>query len=118
MSSKDQVSSFFSGFFIGALIGAATALLLAPQSGEETRTQLREKGIELKETAEATYADVSQKAEAAYSDMVQQGKHRMDEFTKWTEDFKVKAEEAIAQISKGKEVKEVEEVAEEAPAEA
>ena len=74
MSSKDQVSSFFSGFFIGALIGAATALLLAPQSGEETRTQLREKGIELKETAEATYADVSQKAEAAYSDMVQQGK--------------------------------------------
>lgn len=29
-------------FLGGALVGAAAALLLAPQSGEDTRTQLRE----------------------------------------------------------------------------
>lgn len=40
---------FLAGLIIGGLIGAATAILLAPQPGEETRAQLREKGIELKE---------------------------------------------------------------------
>lgn len=41
------------GVLIGALAGAVTMLLLAPQSGKETRKQLQEKGIELSErTAE------------------------------------------------------------------
>ena len=38
---------FLSGMFIGGLIGAATALLVAPQSGEETRDTIRDKGVEL-----------------------------------------------------------------------
>lgn len=36
-------------FVIGGLAGAVTMLLLAPQSGEETRTQLQKKGIELRD---------------------------------------------------------------------
>jgi gas vesicle protein len=36
------------GLFIGALAGAITMLLLAPQSGEDTRMQIRERGIELR----------------------------------------------------------------------
>jgi gas vesicle protein len=34
---------------IGSLAGAVTMLLLAPQSGKETRTQIQEKGIELRD---------------------------------------------------------------------
>ena len=110
MSSK-EVSSFFSGFFVGALIGAATALLLAPQSGEETRTQLRDRGIELKEKAEATYADVLKRVEETTK-----------EIQKKTEELTAKVDEVIAQgkeeIQKiGKKGK-AEEGAEEAPAEA
>jgi len=56
--SGKEVSSFFTGFFVGALVGGAAALLLAPQSGEETRAQIRDKGIELKEKAESTYNEV------------------------------------------------------------
>ena len=37
------------GMLIGALAGAATALLLAPQSGKDTRKQIQEKGIELRD---------------------------------------------------------------------
>ena len=41
------------GMLIGALAGAAAALLLAPQSGKDTRKQLQEKGSELRDrTAE------------------------------------------------------------------
>jgi gas vesicle protein len=56
--SGKEISSFFTGFFVGALVGGAAALLMAPQSGEETRAQIRDKGIELKEKAETTYGEV------------------------------------------------------------
>ena len=37
------------GLLIGVLAGAVTMLLLAPQSGKDTRMQIREKGIELRD---------------------------------------------------------------------
>ena len=37
------------GILIGALAGAAAALLLAPQSGKDTRRQIQEKSIELRD---------------------------------------------------------------------
>jgi gas vesicle protein len=51
---------------IGALAGAVTMLLLAPQSGKDTRKQLQEKSIELRnrttEMMEDTMAQVRTKA--------------------------------------------------------
>jgi len=37
------------GMLVGALAGAVTMLLLAPQSGKDTRKQIQEKGIELRD---------------------------------------------------------------------
>ena len=41
--------AFLAGFLIGGLVGAAVALLMAPQSGEETRKYIADKSIELKD---------------------------------------------------------------------
>ena len=41
--------SMVKGMLIGGLIGAATALLLAPRSGEETRAELRNKAMEYRD---------------------------------------------------------------------
>jgi len=49
--SSSEFGSFLAGFLIGGLVGAATALLLAPQSGEETRNVIVSKSIELKDLA-------------------------------------------------------------------
>jgi len=38
---NDTLLGLLAGVGIGALVGAAAALLLAPRSGQETRTQLR-----------------------------------------------------------------------------
>ena len=54
------------GMLIGGLAGAAAALLMAPQSGKDTRRQIQEKGIELRdrttELVDDTMAQVRTKA--------------------------------------------------------
>jgi gas vesicle protein len=52
MSERSGGAEFFAGLVIGGLVGATLALLLAPQSGEETRAQIRDKGLEFKGRAE------------------------------------------------------------------
>jgi gas vesicle protein len=51
---KGGFSSFLAGLFLGGLLGGAIAILAAPRSGEETREQIRAKGVELRDTAEQT----------------------------------------------------------------
>lgn len=48
---KDNSGSLMVAFVIGALTGAAVALLFAPQSGEETREMLGQKAREGKAKA-------------------------------------------------------------------
>lgn len=44
---SNDLGAFLAGFVIGGLVGAATAIILAPQSGQETRSQLANKSNEL-----------------------------------------------------------------------
>ena len=50
MSAKG--GGFVIGLALGALVGAAAALLLAPESGEELRKDITEKGDELRSKAQ------------------------------------------------------------------
>jgi gas vesicle protein len=53
--------SFLAGLLAGGLAGAATMLLLAPQSGKKTRAQIQQKSIELRDqTTEAVEDAVAQ----------------------------------------------------------
>jgi gas vesicle protein len=44
-----SVFGILAGILVGGLAGAVTMLLLAPQSGKDTRKQIREKSIELRD---------------------------------------------------------------------
>jgi gas vesicle protein len=57
-----DLGSFLAGFVIGGLIGAGVALLMAPQSGEETRALIGEKSIELRDRAYDTAEGVQTRA--------------------------------------------------------
>ena len=68
MADSDDFGSFVTGFMVGGLIGAAVALLLAPQSGEETREMIRDKGVELRDQVETTASDARVRAEEIAQD--------------------------------------------------
>jgi gas vesicle protein len=55
-------AGFLTGLFLGGVAGAVTALLLAPQSGQETRQQLQDKAMKLSEQTSATVEDVFSQA--------------------------------------------------------
>jgi len=86
MSDHDEFGAFLVGFVVGGLAGAVTALLLAPQSGEETRTVIKEKAIELKDIAADSYNEVYDKAD----DLVKTTRDKAEDLVKTTKD---KAEE-------------------------
>ncbi len=46
---NNNILGVLTGMLIGGLAGAIAMLLLAPQSGEKTRMQIQEKGIELRD---------------------------------------------------------------------
>lgn len=64
-SSDNEIGSFLTGFIIGGLVGAAVALIMAPQSGEETRAQIRQRSIEIRDQASTYGEDTRRRAEEA-----------------------------------------------------
>jgi len=52
-----NVSSAVAGLVIGGLAGAGAALLLAPQSGKETREQIQQKTVEIRDRTTETVGD-------------------------------------------------------------
>jgi gas vesicle protein len=100
--------SVFTGFLVGSVIGAATALLFAPRSGEETRAEIRDKAIELRDRTTETVKDtVSQAKSRAYElkdnvwekaeELKERGKHtvnrRLDRVSQAAEAGKEKVQE-------------------------
>jgi gas vesicle protein len=67
MSEDRQGLDFVVGFLVGALAGAAAAILMAPKSGEETRGLLKERGIELRDQADHLGVEVRKRAEGVGS---------------------------------------------------
>jgi gas vesicle protein len=65
MSERDEFGAFLVGFIVGGLTGAVAALLLAPQSGEETRAVIKERSIELRDKAQVEAEEAWKHAEAA-----------------------------------------------------
>jgi gas vesicle protein len=84
--SSEDLGTFFAGLIIGGLVGAATTLLLAPQSGEETRTLIKEKSIELKDKAAVTAdeakiraGELAEKSKMKASELQQRGQVVLEE---------------------------------------
>lgn len=87
-----QIRTLFVGLLAGGLAGVVATLLLAPQSGEETRAQMQEKGAELKEKAETTYADLQERLDSTATEL----RAEMDKLSAKVEEGLPERQEAVA----------------------
>jgi len=78
MSDRDDFGAFLIGFVVGGVAGAVAALLLAPQSGEETRALIKDKSIELRDKATEQADVIYTKAGQVATDAKARGKELVD----------------------------------------
>ncbi|MBN1454378.1 MAG: YtxH domain-containing protein [Anaerolineales bacterium] len=87
------------GMLVGALAGAVTMLLLAPKSGKDTRMQIREKGIELRdrttELVEDTLAQVRSKA----NEITTGGREKFEELKQHGQELAVEQLEHVSEAA-------------------
>ena len=77
MSDRNGIGMLFVGFLLGALSGAVVALLFAPQSGEETRTLIKDKSIELRDKAQQTAEQARARADEFAGQVKERGQSAM-----------------------------------------
>jgi gas vesicle protein len=70
-----SAGSLILGFFIGGLVGAGVALLLAPQPGKETRQKVKELAEDAKEKA----AEYAEQVKGKVTSTVGKGKEILEE---------------------------------------
>lgn len=77
---------FVFGLLVGSLIGAATAILVAPQSGNQTREYLKRKAGEAKDRAELYASEIkddlgewTEKTKGTVTEKMQEARGRMAE---------------------------------------
>jgi len=85
---SDQRNDMLPAFLLGAVFGAGVALLLAPQSGEETRRQIGEKGRALADEANSRLQGVREELKSHKGDLtkaIAAGKDAFDKARHGTE---------------------------------
>jgi gas vesicle protein len=114
---SNDIGTFFAGFIIGGLVGAAVAMLMAPQSGEETRTLIKDRSIELKDRAVETSADARARAEKALEDARMRADSAIVDLRARTDELAAIAKERAAELQQRVPVPVEIQPAEEAPEE-
>lgn len=62
-----RIISFLSGLVMGALVGATLALIFAPSSGEEIRTQIQERAKQLQDELKQAAASKREELEQQFA---------------------------------------------------
>lgn len=68
-----SAGKFLAGFIVGGALGAIAGILLAPQSGEETREMLCDASKDVVKKADKTVKDIQDKADVVVSDIQKKG---------------------------------------------
>lgn len=85
--------SFVAGFLIGGLFGAGIALLQAPRSGAETRRMIEERALELQQKAEQTAEEARSQAKQVGDQLSQSAKRVQEKAQETAEKARSEAEQ-------------------------
>ena len=86
ISEKEGDMKFVIGLLVGFALGIGAGLLLAPQTGEDTRTQITEQGVMLRDRSAGLTGEIRARATDALTqgrDLYERTKTElMDQYTK------------------------------------
>lgn len=74
---RNPIKMFF-GFLVGGIAGAITVLLLAPQSGKDTRMQIRDKGVDLRNQTSEMVNDRVEQIRTTITDLKNRGEKKIE----------------------------------------
>ena len=86
------------GILVGGLVGAVTMLLLAPQSGKDTRMQIQKKGLELRDRATDMVDDTMAQVRSNVNKIAHDGREKIEELKKHGQELAV---EQLEHVSEG-----------------
>ena len=72
-----SVTRFLAGFAVGASLGALAGILLAPQSGEETREAIGSMAKDVARKTDETVKDIQRRADNIVSDVQEKSEEIM-----------------------------------------
>ena len=86
-SSVSHALGILAGVLIGCVAGAVAMLLLAPQSGKDTRMQIREKGIELRDRTTGMMDDAMQQVRLKADQITMGGRQKAEDLKQHGQDL-------------------------------
>ena len=96
---NNNIMSVLAGLLIGGLAGAVTMLLLAPQSGEDTRMQIQEKGIELRDRTTGIVEDVMAQVRLDRDKLTVEGRQKAKELLQQGQDLVVEQLDRVSEAA-------------------
>ena len=87
------------GILIGGLAGALTMLLLAPQSGKDTRMQIQEKGIKLRDRTNEIVEDTLTQIRSSVNKLTLDGREKFNELKQQGQELAVEQLDHVAEAA-------------------
>lgn len=92
------------GLLVGGLVGAVTMLLLAPQSGKDTRRQIQKKSVELRDRATDMVDDTMAQVRSNVNKIALGGREKINELKKHGQELAVEQLDHVSEAAQaGKE---------------
>jgi gas vesicle protein len=91
--------SVFVGLLVGGLAGAVTMLLLAPQSGRDTRIQLQKKGIELRDRTTEIVEDAMAQVRSSRDRLTISGREKLEELKQQGQELVVEQLDHVSEVA-------------------
>jgi gas vesicle protein len=87
------------GMLIGGLAGAVTMLLLAPQSGKATRTQIQKKGFELRDRTTEMVQDTLEQVRSSVNKITLDGREKFEELKQHGQELAVEQLDHVSEAA-------------------
>jgi gas vesicle protein len=97
---NNNILGVLAGLLIGSLAGAGAMLLLAPQSGERTRTQIQEKGLELRDQTTGMVDTAMAKVWLARKKVTRDGRRKLKELLHHAQTLVIEQLESVSDAAK------------------